>query len=218
MIHLKEVSKSYHNGEKTIKVLDNINLHLKEKAINVITGPSGSGKSTLLNLIGCLVKADHGEINIDGKNITSLTEIERAHLRGRKIGFVFQEFYLKPELTVSENILLPIYFTNTTITQSELTEMLKEVELEHKENQKIKELSGGQKQRVAIARALINKPKILIADEPTGNLDQKTGQTIIQLFKKIHKTLDTTIIIATHDEEITKIADTIFHLNNGKIQ
>lgn len=194
---------------------------LKEATINIeagefvaIVGPSGSGKSTLLQLIGGLDKPTKGQITVDNQKISRKNDNELSTYRNQKIGFIFQEFHLEQNLTVLENILLPTYFGKHKTYNPD--ELLTEVELLNKKNNKVKTLSGGQKQRVAIARAFINQPKIILADEPTGNLDEKTGQKIIKLLKKIHKKHRTTFLIATHDLNIAKVADRIIRIKDGK--
>ncbi len=173
-------------------------IKIKAGEFVAIVGPSGSGKSTLLQLIGGLDKPTKGSITLDSK----------------KIGFIFQEFHLEPNFTVLDNILLPTYFNSEEIYN--IDKLLTEVELTNKKHHKAKTLSGGQKQRVAIARAFINNPEIILADEPTGNLDEKTGTKIIQLLKKIHKKHHTTFLIATHDEKIATVADRIIHIKDGQ--
>ena len=181
-------------------------------------GPSGSGKSTLLNLIGGLDTPSEGSIFVEGKDISELNDKELSKYRNNTIGFVFQEFHLEPFLSVKNNVLLPTYFNHPSKHDEVYAEkLIKEVELSNKIDSKINELSGGQKQRSAIARALINKPKIILADEPTGNLDLKTGQTIIDLLKKLQKTHNITLIIATHDPLVAKAAEKIIEIRDGQV-
>jgi len=207
MIQLKNIYKHYTQD----KVITKLNLEIKKGEFIALTGPSGSGKSTLLNLIGGLIKPTKGKITIDEKELNKYSDKELAKYRNKTIGFIFQEFYLDSFLSVKENILLPTHFNKhkkKTIEEN-LKKIIAEVELTHKTNTQINTLSGGQKQRVAIARALINKPEIILADEPTGNLDAKTGQKIIQILKKLHKNHNITLIIATHDPAIANSADRI---------
>ena len=181
-------------------------------------GPSGSGKSTLLNLIGGLDTPSEGSILIEGKDISEYSDKELSRYRNHTVGFVFQEFHLESFLSVKNNVLLPTYFNHTGKHDEIYAEkLIKEVELSNKIDSKINELSGGQKQRTAIARALINKPKIILADEPTGNLDLKTGQTIIDLLKKLQKAHNITLIIATHDPLVAKAAGKIIEICDGHI-
>ena len=218
MIKLENVSKRFITGSSITDALLNINLEILENEFISLVGPSGSGKSTLLNLLGGLDTPTEGKIFIRNKNISEYDDSELSHYRNHEIGFVFQEFYLEPSLSVRENILLPKYFNSSTHGSDEYADkLIREVDLEIKRNSLITEISGGQKQRTAIARALINKPKILLADEPTGNLDLKTGQKIIELLKEIHQTHKVTLIIATHDENLAKLAKRTIKLIDGKI-
>ncbi|MEK7672548.1 MAG: ABC transporter ATP-binding protein [Patescibacteria group bacterium] len=218
MIQLKNISKIFSSGKSKIAVVDDVNLEIKEGEFMALVGRSGSGKTTLLNLLGGLDSPTKGDIFINGKNISHSKDKELSEYRNKNIGFIFQEFHLQPFLTVKDNILLPTFFNSDDKNRVEYAkELIKEVELEGKTNSLVNELSGGQKQRVAIARALINKPKIIIADEPTGNLDEKTGETIIKLLKKLHKEHKITFVIATHDEKIASAAEKIIHIENGKI-
>ncbi len=194
MIETSNLEKNF--GRES--ALKKATIKIKAGEFVAIVGPSGSGKSTLLQLIGGLDKPTKGSITLDSK----------------KIGFIFQEFHLEPNFTVLDNILLPTYFNSEEIYN--IDKLLTEVELTNKKHHKAKTLSGGQKQRVAIARAFINNPEIILADEPTGNLDEKTGTKIIQLLKKIHKKHHTTFLIATHDEKIATVADRIIHIKDGQ--
>lgn len=221
MITLKNVSKKYISGKSSFIALENINLEIKEGQFVAIIGPSGSGKSTILNLLGGLDTPSEGSIIIHNKDISSYNDRELSKYRNTTIGFVFQEFNLEPFLTVKKNVMLPTFFSQNEKNSSNenyAAQLIKEVELSGKLNSKVAELSGGQKQRVAIARALVNHPKIIIADEPTGNLDSKTGETILELLKKLHRTHKTTLIIATHDEKIAKAAQKIIHITDGRLE
>lgn len=218
MIHFKNISKKFVSGNSSTNALSEINLHIKDGEFVALMGPSGSGKSTLLNLIGGLENPSEGSIFVNEKDISEYKDKTLSKYRNDTIGFIFQEFHLEPFLTVKENVLLPTYFNHPSRHDETYAEkLIKEVELSNKTDSKINELSGGQKQRTAIARALINHPKIILADEPTGNLDVKTGETIIQLLKQIHKTHKTTLIIATHDHLVAKAADRIVEIEDGKI-
>ncbi len=219
MIKLENVYKRYFTGNEIFETLEAVNLEIEEGEFLALIGPSGSGKSTLLNIIGGLDTISEGKIKIRNKDISTFSDEELSLYRNTEIGFVFQEFCLDPFLTVIENVLLPSRFSKQKKknTEDKAEKLLNEVGLLAKKHSKIKELSGGQKQRVAIARALINSPKILVADEPTGNLDTVTGKTILDLLKELHETHKTTLIIATHDQAIAKIAKRIINIKDGQI-
>ncbi|MBS3159175.1 ABC transporter ATP-binding protein [Candidatus Woesearchaeota archaeon] len=218
MIELKNVFKTYEIGDSTINALFDINLNIEKSEFVAIMGPSGSGKSTIMNSIGCLDIPTKGEIFLENKNIANLSESELAQIRGKKIGFIFQQFNLIPTLTALENIMLPMIFQKTSYEKrkKKAIELLTLVELEDRINHKPKELSGGQQQRVAIARSLANNPEIILADEPTGNLDSKTSNIILQFLKKLNKE-GKTIIIVTHNIDTAKETKKIFFLKDGKI-
>lgn len=219
MIQLKNICKKFVSGKTSNSALSDINLSIKEGEFVALMGPSGSGKSTLLNLMGGLESPSEGTILINEKDISEHGDKELSHYRNNTIGFIFQEFHLEQFLTVKENVLLPTHFNHPSKHDEAYAEkLIKEVELGNKIDSKITELSGGQKQRTAIARALINHPKIILADEPTGNLDFKTGETIIGLLKSLHKIHKTTLIIATHDHAVAKAAGRIVHIEDGKIR
>lgn len=218
MIKLKNISKKFVSGKSSTNALLDINLDIKEGQFIALVGPSGSGKSTLLNLIGGLDVPSEGSIFVGGKDISSYNDKELSKYRNHTVGFVFQEFHLEPFMSVKDNVLLPTYFNHQEKYDELYAEkLIKEVELTNKIDSKINELSGGQKQRTAIARALINKPKIILADEPTGNLDLKTGKTIIDLLKKLQKAHNITLIIATHDPLVAKAAEKIIEVRDGTI-
>ncbi|MFA5020229.1 MAG: ABC transporter ATP-binding protein [Candidatus Pacearchaeota archaeon] len=218
IIKLENVHKEYEMGSSTVVAVNGINLEIKRGDFIAITGPSGSGKSTMMNLVGALDLATEGEIYLDGQDIEHLEESELAQIRGRKIGFIFQSFNLIPTLTAMENVMLPMMFQDYTEEERKerAIELLKEVSLSHRLDHLPKELSGGERQRVAIARALANDPEVILADEPTGNLDSKTGEEIIQMFISLNK-LGKTIIIVTHDSEVAKQAKKIVKIKDGKI-
>jgi len=197
-----------------------VSFDVREGEFLTIFGPSGSGKSTLLHLMGCLDRPDEGEILIDGSDILKLNDHELAELRLTKMGFVFQFFNLLPRLTALKNVELPLTIAGVPEKEalSRTEEMLRFVGLEARMNHKPYELSGGEQQRVAIARALINNPKIVLADEPTGNLDTKTGWEIVQLMKKLNEERKQTFVIVTHDPHIAETADRIIHLKDGLIE
>ena len=220
IIELKGVAKYYKMGENIVKALDGVDINIEEGDFVAIMGPSGSGKSTGMNLTGSLDRATKGDIYLDGENIELLEESELAQIRGKKIGFIFQQFNLIPNLTAKENVMLPMLFQDVDREEREekAEELLKMVDLgdrmEHYPNQ----LSGGQQQRVAIARSLANDPEVILADEPTGNLDSKTEIKIMEFLTKLNKE-GKTVIIVTHASEISeKYANTIYWLKDGKVE
>lgn len=217
MIQIKNVSRKFVSGKSSVNALTDISLEIKEGQFIALMGPSGSGKSTLLNLIGGLDTPTEGKILINEKDISTYKDKELSAYRNTMVGFVFQEFHLEQFLSVKDNVLLPTFFNHQSKKDREYAEkLIKEVELTAKTDAKISELSGGQKQRAAIARALINKPKIILADEPTGNLDLKTGETIIKLLKSLQHLHKVTLIIATHDPLIAKSSEKIIELKDGQ--
>ena len=217
IINVENVYKDFQNGK--IKVLKGVNLEIKAGEFVSLMGASGSGKSTLLYLIGGLDKPSDGIIKIDNKNISKLNDTKISKLRRKEIGFIFQFYNLVQNLTVEENILLPVIMDGQKKKKYEkkLNELLEIVGLSEKKNALPSELSGGEQQRVAIARAVIMDPKIILADEATGNLDSKTGQDIMELFKKINKEKGITILQVTHSEEIANYGDRIIYLKDGQI-
>lgn len=220
IIELKNVAKYYEMGDSIVKALDRVNIPIKEGDFVAIMGPSGSGKSTGMNLTGSLDYATHGKIYLDGQNIEEIEESELAQIRGKKIGFIFQQFNLIPNLTAKENVMLPMLFQGEDFEAREerAERLLKAVEMEDRINHYPNQLSGGQQQRVAIARALANKPDIILADEPTGNLDTRTGEKVMKFLEDLNKR-GRTIIIVTHDSEIAKNhAKVIYYLKDGKIE
>tara|TARA_Y100000310_G_scaffold329950_1_gene400725 strand:+ start:1181 stop:1852 length:672 start_codon:yes stop_codon:yes gene_type:complete len=219
IIKLQNVHKDYVMGESIVPAVENVNLSIKKGDFLAIVGPSGSGKSTMMNLVGALDLATEGEIYLDGQDIEHLEESELAQIRGKKVGFIFQTFNLIPTLTALENVSLPMMFQG--YSKEERVErgkmLLKQVGLEHRMNFVPGKLSGGERQRVAIARSLANNPEVVLADEPTGNLDSKTGQQVIEILKNLNKQ-GKTIIMVTHDLEMAKQADKIIRLRDGKIE
>ncbi len=220
VLSLRNVWRTYTMGDNKIHALKGLNLDVKKGEFLAIQGPSGSGKSTALNMIGVLDLPSQGDIFLDGHNINKFTESQLAQLRGQKIGFIFQKFNLINTLTAKENITLPLIFQGKTEAEREkkAQELLDLVEIADRANHKPGELSGGQQQRVAIARALAVDPEIILADEPTGNLDSKSGGTVMDFLKKLHKEQGKTIIMVTHDSNLTKYADRIETLKDGEIQ
>jgi len=218
VLSLKNVSKVYQVGDQKIHALKNITFDIHRGDFISIVGKSGSGKSTLMHIIGLLDTPTSGQVILNGKNVSKHDEKYLAKTRNKEIGFVFQAFNLLSRATALENVILPLSYSNTPKSkwQKIALEMLELVDLKERINNKSNELSGGQRQRVAIARALVNDPAIILADEPTGNLDSKTGQEIIKKFRELHK-LGKTIILVTHDDELAKIADEIFTIKDGEI-
>lgn len=219
-LEVRDVKKSYHMGKVLVPALRRISFHVEEGEFLSIFGPSGSGKSTLLHLMSGLDRPDEGEIIIDGSNILRLSDDKLSELRLTKVGFVFQFFNLLPRLTALRNVELPLTIAGVLEKESlrRAKEMLKLVGLEKRMNHRPPELSGGEQQRVAVARALINNPKIVLADEPTGNLDTKTGWEIVQLMKKLNKEKSQTFVVVTHDPHVAEAADRIIHLKDGLIE
>jgi len=220
IIELKGVAKYYEMGDSIVKALDCIDLSVQKGEFIAIMGPSGSGKSTSMNLTGSLDLPTHGEIKLDGKNIENLDESELAQLRGKKIGFIFQQFNLIPNLTVKENIMIPMLFqgVNEEERESKADELLKLVDLDDRGHHYPNQISGGQQQRVAIARALANDPEVILADEPTGNLDTKTGNKVMEFLTELNKN-GRTVIVVTHDPEIAREhAKIIYSVRDGKIE
>jgi putative ABC transport system ATP-binding protein len=219
IIKLDNVCKNYRMGEEIVKAVCEASLDIKKGDFVAITGPSGSGKSTMMNLVGALDLATRGDIFLDGMNIEHLPESDLAQIRGRKIGFVFQTFNLIPTLTALENVMLPMMFQNVERSEREerARKLLEKVKLGHRLNHLPGELSGGERQRVAIARALANDPEVILADEPTGNLDSRTGQEILDMFINLNKE-GKTIIMVTHDKELAKKARHIVKLRDGRIE
>lgn len=216
MVILNDIKKSYTLPGRVVEVLKGINLEIKEREFLSIMGPSGSGKSTLLNLIGCLDRPTSGKYLLDSIDINTLSDNELADTRNKKIGFVFQAFNLIPRLSAIKNVGLPLLYSGMPSEErnKRAYEFLQKVGLSHRANHLPSELSGGEQQRVSIARAIINNPSIILADEPTGNLDSKTGQEIMDLFKSIHKE-GATIIMVTHEKSISEQAERIITIKDG---
>ncbi len=219
VVETVDLCKVYRMGLTEIHALKNVNLKVYRREMVAVVGPSGSGKTTLLNLIGTLDKPTSGKIYIDGEDITIKSEKELTLLRRKKIGFVFQFYNLIPVLTAYENVELPLLISGVPKKEREkrVRKLLEMVGLEDRMNHRPDELSGGEQQRVAIARALVNNPSIILADEPTGDLDTETGLMVVQLMRKLAKEEDSTVIMVTHDPQISEIADRIIYLRDGKI-
>lgn len=218
IVHVEKVSKDYHLGATVVKALKGVDLTVEGGEFMAIVGPSGSGKSTLLNLIGCMEKPTAGIVKVDGVDVVNLSSNELAEIRASKLGFIFQTFNLLPVLTVAENVEYPLHLkpVGSLEKKERVDSVLKEVGLERFSAHKPAELSGGQRQRVAIARALVGSPSIILADEPTANLDHKTGTGILELMKGINKKFGTTFIFSTHDQKIMAIADRVVELRDGE--
>jgi putative ABC transport system ATP-binding protein len=218
MITLRQVSKVF-QGKRTAKALEDVSLQVARGELVAIVGPSGSGKSTLLNLIGGLDRPTAGSIDIEGQNLTTLSDDDLTRVRRDKIGFIFQFFNLLPTLNCMENVALPLHLRRWTRDQIDkrVTELLRMVQLEHRVDHLPDELSGGERQRVAIARALSVYPPILLADEPTGNLDTATGIEILKLVHELHQRLNSTILIVTHDAGVADQCQRMLRLRDGRI-
>jgi putative ABC transport system ATP-binding protein len=219
IIKLENIQKSYYLGKQELKVLKGISLEVFKKEYVALMGPSGSGKSTLMNIIGCLDSPTAGMYILNGKDVSKMEDDDLADVRNKEIGFVFQQFNLLPRLTAEENVALPLIYNGTSkkIRTELALEMLDRVGLADRSHHKPNELSGGQNQRVAIARALVNNPSIILADEPTGNLDSKTSSEIMDIFGKI-QTEGNTVILVTHEEDIAGHAHRIIRLKDGVIE
>jgi putative ABC transport system ATP-binding protein len=219
IIHLEKIIKSYFLGKQELRVLKSIDLDVYKNEYVALMGPSGSGKSTLMNILGCLDTPTGGRYILNGKDVSSMPDNDLAEVRNKEIGFVFQQFNLLPRLTAAENVALPLIYSG--IGKAERTEramaVLSKVKLEDRSSHKPNELSGGQCQRVAIARALINNPSIILADEPTGNLDSKTSHEIMDILGKIHND-GNTVILVTHEEDISAFAHRVVRLRDGVIE
>ncbi len=220
MLKVENIKKEFASGDQIVKAVDGINLNIPTGTFSVIVGKSGSGKSTLLSLLGALDKPTSGRIEVDGEDVAKLSDKKLSLYRCRKIGFVFQGYNLIPNLTALENVMLPMEFAGSKAIESKnrAEKLLSEVGItDQKQNRKPTRLSGGEQQRVAIARSLANKPKLILADEPTGNLDSKTGKLIVDLLRKLAKDEKTTIVAVTHDDSIAKLADVTYTLKDGKL-
>jgi lipoprotein-releasing system ATP-binding protein len=220
LLEAKDLHKAYYNGNKQLEVLKGVNLSIDKGKFVAIVGPSGAGKSTLLHILGGLDIPTQGEVIFGGKNIYNLSDIELSRLRNERIGFVFQFYHLLSEFTVLENVSLPALINDDLQSQGydaqkKALELLKEVGLNERIKHFPSQLSGGEQQRVAIARALINKPGLLLCDEPTGNLDSKTSDEIIALVKKINLENQMAVVLVTHNAELAKSAQVVYHLRDG---
>ncbi len=217
ILSTKDLKKVYDSGESEVHALDGVNFQVEKGEFVAVVGTSGSGKSTLLHMLGGLDRPTSGSVTVDGKEIFTLKDEELTIFRRRKIGFVFQSYNLVPVLNVYENILLPIQLDGAAVDQAYIGEIIDTLGLSSKLNNLPNNLSGGQQQRVAIARALASKPAIILADEPTGNLDSRTSQDVLGLMKMTSQKFSQTIVMITHNEEIAQLADRIIRIEDGRI-
>ena len=218
VVRTEELKKYYPLGTHTVKALDGVNLTVKEGEFVAITGKSGSGKSTLLHMLGALDVPTSGEVYIDGKSLASMTREEQAVFRRRKVGVVFQSYNLIPDLSVYQNIVLPIELDGGYVDKAYIEELLRQLKIEDRRDALPGTLSGGQQQRTAIARALSYKPAILLADEPTGNLDTQTSHDVMGLLKTVARKYQQTTILITHDMDVAQLSDRIVYMEDGKIR
>ena len=221
IMKLEDIDKFYMETGNKLHILKKLNLEVKRGEFVSILGKSGSGKSTLLNIMGLLDKIDGGKIWIDNKEVSSLNEMERNNIKNHFLGFVFQFHYLMSEFTALENVMIPALlnnFKNKTEMEKEAKKLLEIVGLAERMKHKPNQLSGGEKQRVAIARAMINKPKLILADEPTGNLDEDTGELIFSLFRKINKEHNQSIVVVTHARDLSQVTDRQVYLKRGVLE
>lgn len=218
VIALSSITKSYQIGEESFQALTDVDLTIEQGEFVAIIGPSGSGKSTLLSIIGCLDSPTSGEYQLDGQNVARLSEDQLSQIRNAKIGFVFQAFHLLPRLSVAENVETPLLYAGLPAKerQGRVARALDQVGLSEKAKRQPNELSGGQRQRVAIARALVTKPSLILADEPTGNLDSKTGREVLSLIQGLHKS-GSTIVLVTHDPAVAATAERVIEVRDGRI-
>jgi len=218
MIEARQLRKVFGQGENEVIALHNINLTIAENEFVAVMGTSGSGKSTLMNLLGCLDRPSEGSYQLNGKLISEMNDEELSAIRNQHIGFIFQSFHLLPRLTAAENVALPLRYTDIPTERglARACQLLEQVGLGHRMQHKPHEMSGGQRQRVAIARALVNHPKVIFADEPTGNLDSKTSDEIMQILTDLHQQ-GNTIVMVTHEDEIAAYAKRVIRMRDGKI-
>jgi putative ABC transport system ATP-binding protein len=218
MIEIDNIHRNFQVGDQTVHALDDVTLNIDAGAYVSIMGPSGSGKSTLLNLLGLLDRPSSGTYRLNGKDVTSLSDIEQAQVRNREIGFVFQMFHLVPRLTAAGNVELPLLLAGMEPEQrhARVAHALDELHLTDRSHHKPEQLSGGQRQRVAIARATVTRPRVLLADEPTGNLDHKSGQDVIRILEELNER-GITLIVVTHDQEMGQRAQRQLHMMDGRI-
>ena len=222
ILSARNIHKKYQQGSSALHILKGVDLDIHEGDVLALVGPSGAGKSTLLHILGGLDRPNEGDVLLDGKNVYTVSDAERSRIRNLQVGFVFQFYHLLPEFTALENVALPALITNGTGKSQAATlrarELLEKVGLKDRVTHRPQELSGGEQQRVAIARALINKPKIVFCDEPTGNLDSKSGEAIIELLLDLNKIERQTLVIMTHDEKIAARSSKVIHIKDGKLE
>jgi ABC-type lipoprotein export system ATPase subunit len=217
LIELRDVAKSYRKGGETIDAIAGVDLKVREKGMVAIVGPSGSGKSTLLHMIGAMDRPTRGEVLVAGQAVNGLSSGELTRFRRQTVGFVFQTFNLIPNLTARENVALPMEFNGISASErsAKAKALLERFQLGHRLKHRPAELSGGEMQRVAIARAVANEPRLVLADEPTGNLDSRSGQLIYELLQEISR--ERTVIVVTHDEDLARLADHVVHIRDGRL-
>ena len=217
LITMRGVAKDYRRGSETIHALRDVTMSIATGEFVAVLGPSGSGKSTLLQILGCLDRPDAGEIEFDGEAMHAASERALTAIRSRKVGFVFQQFFLQPTLTALENVQVPAIFASSRPEENRAKELLDEVGLNHRLHHRPSELSGGEMQRVAIARALINEPKLLLADEPTGSLDSSNAQAVVELFARLHAH-GLTVVMVTHNDQLARHAARTLQMQDGTLR
>jgi ABC-type lipoprotein export system ATPase subunit len=222
LLELRDVRKTYHLGEVDLAVLKGVSLSIEKGELVALMGASGSGKSTLMNILGCLDRPTSGEYWLDGREISGASTHQRAALRNELIGFVFQNFNLLARTSALENVIMPLNYATTPVAEPEMKQrgkdLLKLVGLEERMDHQPSQLSGGQQQRVAIARALVNRPRLLLADEPTGNLDSRTSEEILQMFRRLNEEEGLTVILVTHDSHVAEHAKRVIRIRDGLIE
>jgi putative ABC transport system ATP-binding protein len=218
MLALTNIRKTFQNGEEVVTALNDVSIEVKENEFVAIMGSSGSGKSTLMNVLGCLDTPNSGVYKLDGKDVASMSDDQLSQVRNKHIGFIFQTFHLLSKLDVVGNVQLPLRYSDVDQIEADkrATDLIERVGLTHRKNHKPYEMSGGQRQRVAIARALINKPSVILADEPTGNLDSKTSKEIMDLLTELHQQ-GQTIVMVTHEDEIAEYAQRVIIMKDGEV-
>jgi putative ABC transport system ATP-binding protein len=217
IIRVRGLQKTYHAGDVPVHALRGVDLDVKRGEFLAVIGPSGSGKSTLFHILGGLAPPTAGEVHVDGHELRHMTDAQRTEIRQRKIGFVFQKYNLLPTLTAKDNIAMAQALAGVTIRPPGFNQILKELGIQHRLNHRPRALSGGEQQRVAIARALVNQPAILLADEPTGNLDTENSQAVLDILKRLNKTIGQTILMITHNPEAAAFADRTVAMRDGRL-